>query len=225
MEPDDLFDMSSLSSLSLRNSFDFYSSEATTLQDLLQVESILLRQDDLFAAESSTSSSSPPHAIAPLLRSCDTNSRSLGVVREQCYGQLVPGVALSRPAVLDRLVVFGTEDIQSSASNSVFMVDSVFSSCRESRSVLVSGPVTALSFVSEAGRVVVGTAGGAAVLIRASDGDIDRPVPISLGHSDDIRDFALMQETQKTHLASCSFDGSVIITDLIHGCAPILKVQ
>ncbi len=31
------FDVSSLSSLSLRNSFDFYSSEASTLQDLLEV--------------------------------------------------------------------------------------------------------------------------------------------------------------------------------------------
>jgi hypothetical protein len=85
---DDLFEMSSLSSLSLRNSFDFYCSEASALQDLLQVESILMLQDErLFGDLGSTSAGSPPRPVS-LRRSFDNGL--LVAAREQCYGQVFP---------------------------------------------------------------------------------------------------------------------------------------
>jgi hypothetical protein len=222
---DEMFDMSSLSSLSLRNSFEFYSTEATTLQDLLEVESILMRPDDLFG--DTNSASSPPPAswlqAAPLRRSFEGHVNVIYSAREQSYGQMLSGVSLSRPAVLGGLVVFGTEDTQSRGSNMLCMVDSIFALSKDTRTVPISGPVSALSFVSEDGHVVFGVAGGGAALIAAAEGH-NRPILLNLGHSDDIRDFAHLNVAQKDHLVSCSYDGFVIVTDMVQECMPILKV-
>ena len=187
-----------------------------------------MRQDDrLFFGNDtgSTSSGSPLHSSAmPLRGSCDAACRVISARREQCFGPLLSGCSISKPAVLNSLVVFGTEDIQNKTGNSLFMVDSVFQSIQESRNIpIADGAVCSLAFVADDGLVAVGISGGQAVLVQASEG-FNRPVPFTTGHSDDIRDMAVLRDHHKSHLASCSYDGLIVITDLMQGCIPLLMV-
>jgi WD40 repeat protein len=215
MEPDFMLDFD-VSSLSMSNDLDalFFSPEANTLQRLLEAEAMLLQEE---AHNDSTV------AGTPLRSSRETNPqrvRMLQPSREQCYSVLLGGAPLSRPAVHGAAVAFGTEATDG-AGNRLVVVDSIARPAGDSRIVPVSGPVTAMTFVGSAQHVCFGRVQGGLGILSA---DEPEPTYFSPWHTDDVRDLALLSGTHQHQIASCSYDGTVCVADILQG-APLLRME
>ena len=218
MEPDFMLDFD-MSSLSMSNDLDalFFSPEAHALQDLLEVESMLLQEE---GHNDSTVAGTPLRASRDAAPPPPVRVRQLQPAREQCYSVLLGGAALSRPAVCGAAIAFGTES--ENGPNRLVLVDSIARPAGQSRIVPVAGAVTALAFVGSEEHVCFGRSGGGLALLRNADGA--EPAYLDAWHADDVRDLALLRGSHRHQLASCSFDGTVCLCDVLQGL-PLLRMD